>query len=439
MPQNLASFTGNSAPHFTPRDVMRDLPVRRKIAGPFNFYPVSLPMHLLGRNAMDYTLVVRNGAQQSQAPMTNKLETPIAVLETSSCDDDYSMFFQEPPDSEGIPQTWTMSASVGISASRDETQPSASHMSGPVIEGRYIFMRTLSYVRNPPSDVIERLVGAFFNNFSHVGFFLDVAASRHSAFLAVPFASCGRPLIPFDSIYNEDAILVYTLQNMNHMNGDHPKRMLHSIQAHALVSLYYFTLGKPVEGIYHSNAAVSLALSAGLLLCCLAISYKEVVAGAVTQPPVPQPPFRGTKRLGNILGFTGRNQDRSKQESTDAIAADSDHDEEDHVKNETVNATDVNRVHHDEKPKLDRHSAPTQTPLIKVKHDPEADICLDGRTDDAKAEGGQLEFQVRGDQYLDDKSGRRPSPEAPSHHSGEVNVGPAPFVKTEQLELIVET
>jgi hypothetical protein len=28
-----------------------------------------------------------------------------------------------------------------------------------------------------------------------------------------------------------------------------------------------------------------------------------MVAGAVTQPPVPQPPFRGMKRLGNILGL----------------------------------------------------------------------------------------------------------------------------------------
>ncbi|KAJ7331481.1 hypothetical protein DFH08DRAFT_814787 [Mycena albidolilacea] len=30
-----------------------------------------------------------------------------------------------------------------------------------------------------------------------------------------------------------------------------------------------------------------------------------MVAGAVTQPPVPQPPFRGTKQLGNIVGPTG--------------------------------------------------------------------------------------------------------------------------------------
>ncbi|KAJ7819450.1 hypothetical protein B0H14DRAFT_3737466 [Mycena olivaceomarginata] len=37
------------------------------------------------------------------------------------------------------------------------------------------------------------------------------------------------------------------------------------------------------------------------LLCCPAVSYHKMVAGAVTQPPVPQPPFRGSKRLGNIV------------------------------------------------------------------------------------------------------------------------------------------
>ncbi|KAJ7921886.1 hypothetical protein B0H13DRAFT_1866312 [Mycena leptocephala] len=73
------------------------------------------------------------------------------VVNAVGCWDAASMTGSEPPDSEGIPQTWTMSASVGISASfaappGDETRPSASHMSGPVIEGCYIFMRTLSYV-----------------------------------------------------------------------------------------------------------------------------------------------------------------------------------------------------------------------------------------------------------------------------------------------------
>jgi hypothetical protein len=38
-----------------------------------------------------------------------------------------------------------------------------------------------------------------------------------------------------------------------------------------------------------------------ILLCCPAVSYYEMVAGAMNQPPVPQPPFRDTKWLGNIL------------------------------------------------------------------------------------------------------------------------------------------
>ncbi|KAF7332915.1 Transcriptional activator protein acu-15 [Mycena venus] len=272
MPQNLASFTGNSHRHTLPRGMACATCRRRKIKCD-GHKPCKQCRRSSHTTDCQYPLVARNGAQRSQRPMTIKLETPIAVLRTSSYDDNSSIFFQGPPDSEEIPLAWTMPVSVGIAASpppKDETRPSASHMLDPVIE-------------NPPLDVIERLVDAFFGNFSQVGFFLDVAAFRHSALLAVPFNSCQRPLPVLltavcawgsrfspalrHPVYNEDAFLVYTLQNMNHnLDGDHPKRVLHSIQAHVLVSLYYFTLGRPMEGIYHSNAAVSLALSAGLHL-----------------------------------------------------------------------------------------------------------------------------------------------------------------------------
>jgi hypothetical protein len=68
-------------------------------------------------------------------------------------------------------------------------------------------------------------------------------------------------------MYNEDAFLVCTLQNIHQdLGSQHPHRVLHGIQAEVLLSLYYLTLGRPVEGIYHSSAAVSLAISAGLHL-----------------------------------------------------------------------------------------------------------------------------------------------------------------------------
>jgi hypothetical protein len=44
-----------------------------------------------------------------------------------------------------------------------------------------------------------------------------------------------------------------------------------------------------------------LDLNSSILLCCPAVSYYEIVAGAVTQPLVARPPFRGTKQLVNIL------------------------------------------------------------------------------------------------------------------------------------------
>lgn len=69
------------------------------------------------------------------------------------------------------------------------------------------------------------------------------------------------------ALYNEDAFLVCTLQNIHQdLAGQHPHRVMHTIQAEVLLSIYYLTLGRPVEGIYHSSAAVSLAISSGLHL-----------------------------------------------------------------------------------------------------------------------------------------------------------------------------
>lgn len=124
---------------------------------------------------------------------------------------------------------------------------------------------------------------AFLDNFTHVGFFLDSSSFRRSALLAFPFGHYDRPSpallsavymwgsrlsqAPRHHVYNEDAFLVCTLQNIHQdLGGNHPHRVMHGIQAEILLSLYYLTLGRPVEGIYHSSAAVSLAISANLHL-----------------------------------------------------------------------------------------------------------------------------------------------------------------------------
>lgn len=57
---------------------------------------------------------------------------------------------------------------------------------------------------------------------------------------------------------------VFLARAINHMFqdlcGEHPRKVLHTIQAQILISLYMLTSARPVEGIYHSSVSVSLAI-----------------------------------------------------------------------------------------------------------------------------------------------------------------------------------
>ncbi|KAJ7731814.1 Zn(2)-Cys(6) binuclear cluster domain-containing protein [Mycena maculata] len=226
----------------------------------------------------EYPLEGRSRTQQLEETI-KKLQSRIGELETTVNDGQSSIFLHEPYDGGDpsfmaveIPQfteSWSPSGATSPS-SRVNTPTSASSSSSLILE-------------EPPRDVIERLVDAFLGNFSQVGFFLDSSAFRHSALLPFPFGHHERPSPALLSavymwgcrlsrasdhpVYNEDAFLVCTLQNIHQdLGGRHPHRVVHSIQAEILLSFYYLNLGRPVEGIYHSSAAVSLAISGGLHL-----------------------------------------------------------------------------------------------------------------------------------------------------------------------------
>ncbi|KAJ7233729.1 hypothetical protein B0H12DRAFT_1239252 [Mycena haematopus] len=229
----------------------------------------------------EYPLEGRSRTQHLEETI-KKLQTRIGELEATA-NDQSGILLHEPYDggdaslmSLEIPQyidSWTPSQPADIStspSSRVNTPSSASSSSTLVLE-------------EPPAHLTEELVDAFLDNFTHVGFFLDPASFRHSALLAFPFGHYERPSpallsavymwgsrlsrTPRHPVYNEDAFLVCTLQNIHQdLGGNHPHRVMHGIQAEILLSLYYLTLGRPVEGIYHSSAAVSLAISANLHL-----------------------------------------------------------------------------------------------------------------------------------------------------------------------------
>ncbi|CAK5270677.1 unnamed protein product [Mycena citricolor] len=164
---------------------------------------------------------------------------------------------------------------------------------------------------DPPADVSERLVDSFLTHFVQVGFFLDRAAFRHSALLNV---SPGHPQRPSPALlstvylwgarlsricggethaaHHEDRFLRCALQNMHHdLAGQHPRRVIYAIQAEVLLSLYYLTLGRAMEGTYHSSAAVSLAMSAGLHRIQSSSENNNATPnpGLRATPPLPEP------------------------------------------------------------------------------------------------------------------------------------------------------
>ncbi|KAF8181930.1 hypothetical protein K438DRAFT_1174857 [Mycena galopus ATCC 62051] len=242
----------------------------------------------------EYPLEGRSRTQHLEETI-KKLQGRIGELESTA--NESAIMLHEPYDGGDptymalemeIPQyvdSWAPPHSADVStspSSRVNTPSSASSSSTLVLE-------------EPPAHLTEQLVDAFLDNFLHVGFFLDPASFRQSALLAFPFGHYERPSpallsavymwgsrlsqTPRHPVYNEDAFLVCTLQNIHQdLGGNHPHRVMHGIQAEILLSLYYLSEGRPVEGIYHSSAAVSLAISANLHL------IKSQSAQTLSQP-----------------------------------------------------------------------------------------------------------------------------------------------------------
>ncbi|KAJ7897421.1 hypothetical protein B0H13DRAFT_2032915 [Mycena leptocephala] len=269
------------------------------------------------RHYCRYPLEVRNDRQEFEETI-NKLQTRTSVPEATRNGAQSSISFHEPYNAGAehfrgketfqFVDSWPP-GSVGVS-----TAPTTSSC-----------VTTLNSTSNssdlsleePPSDVAERLVDAFLDNFSQVGFFLNGSTFRRSALLAVPSRCHDRPLSallsavymwgsrfsqsPRHPVYNEDAFLVCTLQNLQQdLGGNHPHRVMHGIQAEILLSLYYLTLGRPVEGIHHSGAAVSLAISAGLHFINSESSIFTVPPGPDTSFP---PPSNGLEMVEQINAF----------------------------------------------------------------------------------------------------------------------------------------
>ena len=154
-----------------------------------------------------------------------------------------------------------------------------------------------SSIQDPPRQIADNLCVLFYqwismfcwppcrlNNFlpfaSEFGFFLNIPRFRASMLQAYPPGHPSRPSpalifstylfairISNDPLVkpNETTYLTRATQEAaTALSGNHPHKIIHSIQAEVLLATYFFSNGRFFEGKYHVANAVSTAVSAGL-------------------------------------------------------------------------------------------------------------------------------------------------------------------------------
>jgi hypothetical protein len=138
----------------------------------------------------------------------------------------------------------------------------------------------VSGFEEPPQVAIQSLLDNFLPHAIEFGFFLDIPRFRNSTLLSLPFGHHSRPTQALlNTVYlwglhlsqpealadQERTMLLRALQNCTtDLLGEHPQKILHTIQVHVLLAYYFFRTGRFLEAKYHSDGAVSLALGAGL-------------------------------------------------------------------------------------------------------------------------------------------------------------------------------
>ncbi|KAJ6564874.1 hypothetical protein DFH09DRAFT_1278740 [Mycena vulgaris] len=177
------------------------------------------------------------------------------------------------------------SGSRGYPVSPSQISPSNTTGLGPLLSYFYLQQTSGSTVNQSASNsmptelpfiVLQALVHNFLHNATCFGFFLD-AQAFHDAVTSPN----GRNLPPvlLNVLYlwavhlskderitgYEPAFLAHALRSTaSSLNGTHPCTVLHSVQASVLLAFYFTRNARLLEGKYHTSAAASIVISAGL-------------------------------------------------------------------------------------------------------------------------------------------------------------------------------
>ncbi|KDR66507.1 hypothetical protein GALMADRAFT_80849 [Galerina marginata CBS 339.88] len=166
----------------------------------------------------------------------------------------------------------TSASAVRLHQPYNGAEPSAQQASTPP--------QSRSPVQDPPRHVAETLITGFLAHAIQLGFFLNVPRFQASFFVNQPSGHPSRPapaLISSAYLWairlshdpsikaHEAAFLDRATQDAaTTLSGNHPDKIIHSIQAEVLLATYFFANGRFFEGKYHVTTAVSMVFSAGL-------------------------------------------------------------------------------------------------------------------------------------------------------------------------------
>ncbi|KAJ7754358.1 hypothetical protein DFH07DRAFT_941049 [Mycena maculata] len=127
-----------------------------------------------------------------------------------------------------------------------------------------------------PFIVLQALVHNFLHNAGCFGFFLD-AQAFHDAITGPNGRNLPSVLLNVMYLWGvhlsqderitayEPAFLAHALRSTaGSLTGSHPRTILHSAQASVLLAYYFIRNARFLEGKYHTSAAVSIAVCAGL-------------------------------------------------------------------------------------------------------------------------------------------------------------------------------
>ncbi|KAK0455253.1 uncharacterized protein EV420DRAFT_590404 [Desarmillaria tabescens] len=155
----------------------------------------------------------------------------------------------------------------------------------------------------PPSEIKVVLLDKFLFFASEFGFFLHPTRFRTSALQPAPIGHPSRPLpalLTTAYLWGsklsgsstpteiEKALLARSLSQVSSsLAGNHPQKVIHTIQTECLLAYYFLSSGRFLEGKYHITNAVSLAVSSRIdKIRSDQIDPREITALRAAQDPI---------------------------------------------------------------------------------------------------------------------------------------------------------